>query len=100
MPPAGAEDLRRAADQLAARLPYALAPLARLAYNYRWSWLQGGPGLFKAVDPHRWELCGHNPVRLLQETSTAALERAATDYSWEAHARRILEALGGSGARR
>jgi starch phosphorylase len=79
VPPAGAEDLRRAADQLAARLPYALAPLARLAYNYRWSWLQGGPGLFKAVDPHRWELCGHNPVRLLQETSTAALERAATD---------------------
>src|SRR5690242_18675297 len=38
---AGAEDLRRAADQLAARLPYALAPLARLAFNYRWSWLAG-----------------------------------------------------------
>jgi starch phosphorylase len=76
---AGTEDLRRAADQLAARLPYALAPLARLAYNYRWSWLAGGDAVFAAIDPHRWEVCGHNPVRLLQEASTAALERASTD---------------------
>ena len=75
----GAEDLRRAADQLTARLPHALAPLARLAYSYRWSWLPGGDALFAAVDPHRWALCGHNPVRLLQETSTAALECAASD---------------------
>ena len=79
MTPPGAEDVRRAADQLAARIPYALAPLARLAYNYRWSWLPDGDELFAAVDPHRWQLCGHNPVRLLQETSTATLDRAAMD---------------------
>jgi starch phosphorylase len=76
---AGAEDLRRAADQLAARVPYPLAPLARLAFNYRWSWLADGERLFRAIDPHRWEVCGQNPVRLLQEASTAALERAALD---------------------
>jgi len=73
----GVEDLRRAADQLAARLPAGLAPLARLAYNYRWSWLAGGDALFGAVDPHRWEMCGHNPVRLLHEASTVALEQAS-----------------------
>jgi starch phosphorylase len=75
----GSEDLRRAADELAARLPSALAPLARLAFNYRWSWTRGGEEVFAAVDAHRWSKCGRNPVRLLQETSTAALERAASD---------------------
>src|SRR5262245_17833325 len=79
MSPSGSEDLHRAADQLAARLPYALAPLARLAFNYRWSWLAGGDALFGSVDGHRWDVCGHNPVRLLQEASTDALERAASN---------------------
>jgi starch phosphorylase len=75
----GAEDLRRSADQLAARLPAALAPLARLAFNYRWSWIPGGTALFADVDAYRWEMCGQNPVRLLQEAPTSSLERAATD---------------------
>ena len=39
---------------------------ARLAYNYRWSWLPGGDALFGGIDPHRWEV-RHNAVRLLQE---------------------------------
>src|SRR3954454_7130099 len=73
----GEADVRLAADALAARLPEPLAPLGRIAFNYRWSWLRGGPELFEAIAPHRWALCGHNPVRLLQEVSTAALERAA-----------------------
>jgi starch phosphorylase len=75
----GAEDLRRAADQLAMRLPHGLAPLARLAYNYRWCWLADAEEVFSAIDAHRWELCYRNPVRLLQEAPLAALERAAAD---------------------
>src|SRR4051812_16970644 len=75
----GEADVRLAADALAARLPAPLAPLARIAFNYRWSWLPGGSELFESIAPHRWHLCGHNPVRLLQEVSTAALERAAGD---------------------
>ncbi len=75
----GHDDLQRAADALAARIPAPLAPLARLAFNYRWSWTPGGPELFSAVDPARWERCGENPVRLLGEVSPAALERAAGD---------------------
>ncbi|HSD10081.1 MAG TPA: alpha-glucan family phosphorylase, partial [Candidatus Binatia bacterium] len=75
----GASDLRRAAEQLASRLPAPLAPLARLAFNYRWSWTPGGEDLFAAIDSHRWQLCQRNPVRLLQEAATPSLERAAGD---------------------
>jgi starch phosphorylase len=77
----GREDIRRAAEELADRLPDALAPLARLAYNYRWSWLPGGPELFQSVDPERFALTLQNPVRLLQEAPNAALRRAAADAS-------------------
>ena len=76
---AGTADIARAADLLAARVPAPLAGLARLAYNYRWSWTPGGPELFRAVDPDRWERCGENPVRLLQEADPALVERAAAD---------------------
>jgi starch phosphorylase len=77
----GREDIRRAAEELAARLPDGLAPLARLAYNYRWSWLPGGPELFQAIDADRFALTLQNPVRLLQEAPNAALRRAAADAS-------------------
>lgn len=79
---AGDRDLAHAATALEARLPAPLAVLARLAYNYRWSWLADGADLFRAIDPHRWELCGENPVRLLQEVSTQALARAASDRAF------------------
>src|SRR3954451_2041920 len=77
--PRGAEDLRRGADARARRPPAPLAPLAHIAYNYRWSWLPGGHELFESVAPHRWLMCGNNPVRLLQEVSAGSLEHAAVD---------------------
>jgi starch phosphorylase len=75
----GRGDIQSAAEDLEGRLPAALAPLARLAFNYRWSWLPGGPELFGSVDPERFELCLQNPVRLLQESSGPVLRRAAED---------------------
>jgi glycogen phosphorylase len=75
----GDADLQRAAEALAWRLPDPLAPLARLAYNYRWAWLPGGSELFRSIDSRRWRLVAGNPVRLLQEASSEALERAAND---------------------
>jgi starch phosphorylase len=75
----GREDVRRAAEDLAGRLPPALAPLARLAFNYRWSWLPGGLELFESIDPKRFELCQQNPVRLLEEASAGTLAAAAQD---------------------
>ena len=75
----GSEDIDRAAADLAARLPSRLEPLARLAYNYAWSWWPGGDDVFRMIDPVRWEASNHNPIRLLDETSSATLERAAAD---------------------
>src|SRR5438270_13384062 len=75
----GREDTARAAAELAERLPQALAPLARLAYNYRWSWMPGGADLFRRVDAKRFEHCLQNPVRLLEEAPARSLRRAAGD---------------------
>ena len=75
----GDEELGRRAADLAGRLPDALAPLARIAYNYRWRWYAGGKDVFRSIDEDRWGLCGENPVRLLQEASGEALARAAGD---------------------
>jgi starch phosphorylase len=88
----GTEDMRRAAADLAQRLPPALEPLARLAFNYRWSWLPGAAELFRSVDPDRFELCYQNPVRLLQEAPGTVLRRAAEDHALLERAR-ALEAL-------
>src|SRR3954447_25548460 len=83
---AGRDDLDRAAAALASRLPSPLAGLARLAYDYRWSWALDGDELFAAVDAERWERCGHNPVRLLQEAPPGAVARAAGDEALLARA--------------
>ena len=77
----GAPDIEGAAAELAQRVPDALAPLARAAFNYRWSWHPDGPAVFEAVDPARWERAARNPVRLLQETTSRALNAAAADAS-------------------
>jgi len=87
----GSSDVARAIGELAERLPAPLAPLARLAYNYRWSWLPGAPELFASIDPERFKLCLQNPVRLLQETSIEALRRAAADAALVERAN-VLEA--------
>jgi starch phosphorylase len=75
----GSADIARAERDLAARLPEAMAPFARIAYNYLWSWTPGGNELFAAIDPLRWERSSRNPVRLLLEASAASLERVAGD---------------------
>jgi len=60
-------------------VPDRLEPLARVAYDYHWSWIPGGPAAFDAIDPERWARCGQNPVRLLSEAPRAVLARAASD---------------------
>jgi starch phosphorylase len=78
---AGRRDIDRAIAGLAARLPAELEVLARVAYDYAWSWDPDGPDVFAAVDPERWIACGANPVRLLQEAKMDRLQAAATDAS-------------------
>ncbi len=97
--PIRSDDTDRASRALAARLPAELAVFARLAYNYRWSWLTDGPDVFRAVDPERWQAAAGNPVRLLQEASGDALARAAADPALIARAEAVERALGDDLAR-
>ncbi|MGZ4727755.1 MAG: alpha-glucan family phosphorylase [Acidimicrobiales bacterium] len=75
----GALDIDRAGSALAARLPEALQPLARLAYNYSWSWTEDGRALLHDLDPHRWELTSGNMVSFLEQLTPTALARIADD---------------------
>jgi starch phosphorylase len=86
-PPASAR------DALAEQLPDPLRPVARLAFNLWWSWQQGGDGLWRAIDPERWDTCARNPVRLLREAPRRALERAAADRDLLERANRLLRDL-------
>src|SRR5690242_18353789 len=90
----GQADLSRAAENLASQVPEPLAPLARLAYNYRWSWMPGGKEVFQAVDPLRWEKVAGNPVRLLQEVGPEACARAAADDALIGRANELEQAVG------
>jgi starch phosphorylase len=63
----GAAELAARAELLAERLSDGLKPLAQVAYNYAWSWLPDGDAVFRAINPHRWELSGANPVSFLNE---------------------------------
>ena len=96
---AGAADVARAAADLAERLPPALAPVAALAMNYRWSWTPGGRELFAAIDEHRFLRCCENPVRLLREASSRELARASRDEKLVARAAAQQRALAAELAR-
>jgi starch phosphorylase len=89
----GRAEIEAAARALAERLPEPLAPFARVAYNYRWSWDPEAEDLFQVIDPRRWALCRENPVRLLTETSAAALQRAAGDGTLIGRAEAMLSRL-------
>jgi len=89
----GSADIEAAAAALAERLPAPLAPFARIAFNYRWSWDRAAQDLFQVIDRQRWELCNGNPVRLLTETSAGALQRAVDDPALIARAEAMLQRL-------
>ena len=95
----GREDIDRAAEALASRVPPPLHPLARAAYNLRWSWTPGGAESFRAIDPQRWELCGENPIKLLTEVPPDALERAAADAGLVERARALEDSISADAAR-
>ena len=92
----GAREADERAARLAWRLPAELAPLARIALDYRWAWDPDGPELFRSLDPHAWEINGGNPVRQLEDLPPHAAEpRRATRRSasassgWRRCSRRI-----------
>ncbi|HEX6725501.1 MAG TPA: alpha-glucan family phosphorylase [Gaiella sp.] len=74
----GAREADDRAAELAWRLPLELAPLARIALDYRWSWDPDGAELFRALDPHAWDLHARNPVRQLADLTPHAATIAAS----------------------
>jgi glycogen phosphorylase len=89
----GRQDLERSAAELAGRLPNPLASLARLAYNYHWSWQPGGAELFEAISPGRFAISNKNPVRVLLEASRSELSRASKDQALLDRGHELLAAL-------
>ncbi len=71
----GARESEERAARIASRLPTALAPLARIALDYGWSWHPDGPDVFRSLDPPAWELNGRNPVRQLEDLAPHAVQR-------------------------
>jgi starch phosphorylase len=89
----GAVDVERAAKALAQRLPPELAAFSRLAYNYRFSWDPEARDIFAVIDPVRWDHSQGNPVRVLTETSSEALQRAVDNPSLLRRAETALSRL-------
>ena len=73
----GRRDVARAIAELADRLPDPIKALARIAYNYRWSWLCDGALLFKSIDPARWLRSGRNPREMIERASPRQLRDLA-----------------------
>jgi starch phosphorylase len=91
--PAGDRELDRAVQRLASRLPAPLGGLARLAYNYHWSWQADGGEVFRRIDADRWARVAGNPVRLLEEADPDLLAAAAQDGEVRELAARSLASL-------
>src|SRR5678815_5283427 len=62
----GRRDVARAVEEMAERLPPPLSALARVAYNYLWSWLPHGEAVFRDIDPALWRRSGCNPRLLIE----------------------------------
>jgi glycogen phosphorylase len=78
----GRDDLERAVGELAARLPRPLAPLARVAFNFWWSWSGDGEDVFRTVDPELWQRCGANPYALLVGAAPRRLAELAAQQDY------------------
>jgi glycogen phosphorylase len=75
----GAADLESRTQFLADRLVDGLKPLARVAYNYSWSWTRDGAAVFRDINPQRWASSGENPVAFLNDLWSSTQEAAERD---------------------
>ena len=75
----------------ATTLPETIAALERVSRNYWWSWNPDGHAVFRDLDQEVWDLCEHNPRRLLKEVPQYSLMRMATDPVYVERVRRVAE---------
>ncbi len=83
-PSDGTRDMERAIAELAERIPAPLFPLARLAYNYEWSWMTGVPQLFREIDPAAWRRSECNPRYVIEATAPHRLRQLAAQEDFAA----------------
>jgi glycogen phosphorylase len=83
-PDDGSRDVVQAVAELAERLPDALQPLAHLAFNYRWSWLPGGPQVFRDLDPQLWERSQGNPRAMIETLPPHRMKQLGSDRAYVA----------------
>lgn len=72
-------------------LPATLQPLARLAWNYWWSWAPDGAEVFRDLDPGLWQQCEQNSRALLAQVSDLRLAQMAADPTFSDRVRRLAE---------
>jgi glycogen phosphorylase/synthase len=74
-------------------LPPSLAPLERLAWNWRFTWDAATAALFCDLSPSTWERVRGNPLRLLREAPPADLTARAADGAFVARVAAAAEDL-------
>ena len=74
-------------------LAESLAPLDRLASNWRWSWSRATHALFASMDRDLWEGIGGNPSRMLGALGQDRLDELARDDDFLARVRDESERL-------
>ena len=74
-------------------LAESLAPLDRLASNWRWSWSRSTHALFASMDPVLWDEIGANPARMLGALGQSRLDELAQDETFVARVREEDERL-------
>jgi starch phosphorylase len=89
----GRRDLERAIAELAERMPDPLKPLAALAFNYRWSWMVGGTGLFHDIDPDAWRRSNCNPRYVIEATTPRRFQELARDGDYVGRVHALTEAV-------
>src|SRR5688500_14850941 len=72
-------------------LPEALAPLADLALNLRWTWRRETDKLWHTLDPEVWRLT-QNPWLVLHSVSQDRLEELSQSPGYTAELQRLLTA--------
>jgi glycogen phosphorylase len=83
-------DADRAVAELAERLPESLLPLARMAYNYRWSWISGGAALFRDIDPEMWRRSECNPRNVLEAAAPHRFSELACQHEYVQRLRDVV----------
>ncbi|MET0621522.1 MAG: alpha-glucan family phosphorylase [Pyrinomonadaceae bacterium] len=76
-----------------ATLPETIAALERLSRNYWWSWNADGNAVFRDLDQEVWDVCEHNPRRLLKEVPQYSMMRMATDPVYIERVARVARAF-------